>query len=246
MPTYTLLRRFPRKRKRIPQNDGAGDDTDDDAHVDKTAKRPADTPLASFGERQVSFSSFSSSSSSNDDYFIRDINGVWSPHKDSGPLESSQPSSPPKTTLRDDNRSSNSVGYYIFSRPPPVIPHGTLDMVYQEPYYSKPEDVPTIPKVFAGKEFKLASNTLDYLRPFDPAPLGGRCPVEDTNQPRAPSTVHVWTPATLPPTKAQVAAWMKGTPSVDLHKKPQVAQHTQVKRKKKVYVERKLNPTFPS
>jgi hypothetical protein len=102
-------------------------------------------------------------------------------------------------------------------------------MVYQEPYYSKPEDVPTLPKVFSGKEFKLTSNTIDYLRPFDPAPLGGRRPVEGTNQHPASSTVRIWTPVTLPPTKAQVAAWMKETPTADLHKNPRVAQHTQVK-----------------
>ncbi|KAJ0299941.1 hypothetical protein COL516b_008678 [Colletotrichum fioriniae] len=42
------------------------------------------------------------------------------------------------------------------------------DMIYQDAYYSEERDVPARPREYAGREFRLESNTLPYLAEFDP------------------------------------------------------------------------------
>ncbi|KXH58955.1 DNA polymerase family B [Colletotrichum salicis] len=42
------------------------------------------------------------------------------------------------------------------------------DMIYQDAYYSEEKDVPARPREYAGREFRLESNTLPYLAEFDP------------------------------------------------------------------------------
>ncbi|WYZ45546.1 hypothetical protein EsH8_VIII_000862 [Colletotrichum jinshuiense] len=44
----------------------------------------------------------------------------------------------------------------------------TPDVIYQEAYYSEEKDVPIRPREYAGREFRLESNTLPYLADFDP------------------------------------------------------------------------------
>ncbi|KAM0279028.1 hypothetical protein ACHAQH_004810 [Verticillium albo-atrum] len=45
---------------------------------------------------------------------------------------------------------------------------GTPDVIYQNAYYSIESDVPLRPREYAGKEFRLESNTLPFLPDFDP------------------------------------------------------------------------------
>ncbi|GAA5899314.1 DNA-directed DNA polymerase [Sporobolomyces salmoneus] len=40
------------------------------------------------------------------------------------------------------------------------------DVVYKDPYYSKPKDVPSGPREFGGKKFSIEGSTLKYLKPF--------------------------------------------------------------------------------
>ncbi|KAK2064956.1 DNA polymerase family B [Colletotrichum caudatum] len=42
------------------------------------------------------------------------------------------------------------------------------DVIYQDAYYSEEKDVPARPREYAGREFRLESNTLPYLANFDP------------------------------------------------------------------------------
>jgi DNA polymerase zeta len=42
------------------------------------------------------------------------------------------------------------------------------NVLYQDAYYSKDEDVPARPREYAGREFRLESNTVPFLPSFDP------------------------------------------------------------------------------
>ncbi|KAL6858183.1 DNA polymerase zeta [Amphichorda felina] len=42
------------------------------------------------------------------------------------------------------------------------------NVIYQDAFYSKEKDVPTRPREYAGREYRLESNTLPFLPPFDP------------------------------------------------------------------------------
>ncbi|KAF6840655.1 DNA polymerase zeta catalytic subunit [Colletotrichum plurivorum] len=42
------------------------------------------------------------------------------------------------------------------------------DVIYQDAYYSEEKDVPSRPREYAGREFRLESNSLPYLADFDP------------------------------------------------------------------------------
>ncbi|OLN86021.1 DNA polymerase zeta catalytic subunit [Colletotrichum chlorophyti] len=43
------------------------------------------------------------------------------------------------------------------------------DVIYQDAYYSEEKDVPARPREYAGREYRLDSNTLPYLADFDPS-----------------------------------------------------------------------------
>lgn len=45
--------------------------------------------------------------------------------------------------------------------------NGQPDVIYQEAFYSQEKDVPHRPREYAGREFRLESNTLPYLPEFD-------------------------------------------------------------------------------
>lgn len=46
--------------------------------------------------------------------------------------------------------------------------NGLPDVIYQDAYYSQEKDVPPRAREYAGKEFRLESNTLPFLPEFDP------------------------------------------------------------------------------
>ncbi|KAL1840337.1 hypothetical protein VTJ49DRAFT_551 [Mycothermus thermophilus] len=45
---------------------------------------------------------------------------------------------------------------------------GLPDVIYQDAFYSKDEDVPPRPREYAGREFRLDGNSVPYLPEFDP------------------------------------------------------------------------------
>ncbi|EEY15871.1 DNA polymerase zeta catalytic subunit [Verticillium alfalfae VaMs.102] len=94
----------------------------------------------------------------------------------------------------------------------------TPDVIYQDAYYSNESDVPLKPREYAGKEFRLESNTLPYLPDFDPTRVlqgGGR--YEETDSPafdealgdeqRAMCSFRGWEIAQPPPSYREVKIW---------------------------------------
>ncbi|KAF3353165.1 hypothetical protein VdG1_00637 [Verticillium dahliae VDG1] len=94
----------------------------------------------------------------------------------------------------------------------------TPDVIYQDAYYSNESDVPLKPREYAGKEFRLESNTLPYLPDFDPTRVlqdGGR--YEETDNPafdealgdeqRAMCSFRGWEIAQPPPSYREVKKW---------------------------------------
>ena len=75
-------------------------------------------------------------------------------------------------------------------------------MMYQEPYYSDPADVPSRPKAFSGKEFRLISKSAQHLKPVQPK--YSTKSEDEWNH----STVTGWEPATSPPSPNEVRQWL--------------------------------------
>lgn len=95
---------------------------------------------------------------------------------------------------------------YVYNRPPPVLPN-KMPVRYQEPHYSKSADVPSVPRVFSGKEFWIPGNDVKHLKPFNPP---GAQPLQQSidDQRWKRSGIRTWTPATLPPSPKEVQAWL--------------------------------------
>ena len=126
--------------------------------------------------------------------------------------------------------SSSNLTTLVFSRPCPssseiettMSKKGVPDVIYQNAYYSDEADVPDRQREYAGREFKLESNTVPYLPEFDPdgtspATYGQKTPIllnEDQEgkadrKRRRLCKIRRWDLADLPPTKAEVSAWLE-------------------------------------
>ncbi|KAI8219142.1 DNA polymerase zeta catalytic subunit [Colletotrichum sp. SAR 10_86] len=94
--------------------------------------------------------------------------------------------SPPKDSTGTEtllHRAQTALGtfsnkrHFIIGTLPPVLKDITSslkdlqipDAIYQDAYYSEEKDVPPRPREYAGREFRLESNTLPYLADFDPS-----------------------------------------------------------------------------
>jgi len=117
----------------------------------------------------------------------------------------------------------------IFARQPPTIEEvsGTMlqlelpPVIYQDAYYSDEKDVPDRPREYAGKEFKLESNSVPFLPDFDatglsPASFGNKPPVirdkvkEELlyNRQRKRCSFKNWEIAEAPPLSTEVKKWL--------------------------------------
>lgn len=107
--------------------------------------------------------------------------------------------------------SSTTTHSYIYSIPPPIINDHEKKINYQEPYYGKDSDVPTIPKIYANKEFKLVSGSTRHLKSFDTTPYGGQRFISNNiyDSTLNVSSIRTWTPSTLPPSYNEVKEWKK-------------------------------------
>ena len=99
---------------------------------------------------------------------------------------------------------------------------GLPDVIYQDAYYSNEEDVPDRQREYAGREFKLGSNTVPYLPDFDStgessATFGQKLPIlidqaaeeyTDSKRRRRCRIKH-WSIADAPPSKAGVLSWLE-------------------------------------
>lgn len=170
--------------------------------------------------------------SSNEDatsnYFINKTDQIWSSPEDAQTFDShksfqqnkSDPISPVFNSFHDstfqtqvieaatDSFHTNIETKELVYRPvPPRIYKDDLskeDVVYQEPFYSRPSDVPRFPTVFADKEFKLPTIGLPALKEFKS--LYGN---NNTLHTKMPITIKTWTPSKNPPSFKQVQNWMK-------------------------------------
>ncbi|KAK3311463.1 uncharacterized protein B0T15DRAFT_387080 [Chaetomium strumarium] len=98
--------------------------------------------------------------------------------------------------------------------------YGLPDVIYQDAFYSKDNDVPPRPREYAGREYRLGGNTVPYLPDFDPT---GQSPATYGAKPAsAPNlselelayekqqlqcTLRSWEIAEPPPTFAEVSGW---------------------------------------
>jgi DNA polymerase zeta len=100
--------------------------------------------------------------------------------------------------------------------------HGLPDVIYQDAYYSDEKDVPPRPREYAGREFRLESNTLPFLPDFDPtgqswATFGAKPGLGFTErkkadaamyeQQRARCSLRSWEIAEPPPSLSEVKGW---------------------------------------
>ncbi|KAJ5144472.1 hypothetical protein N7526_001980 [Penicillium atrosanguineum] len=95
-------------------------------------------------------------------------------------------------------------------------------VVYQKAYYRDETDVPERPRQYAGREFRLGSDTVHYLPEFDPsanlpATFGDQSPIsfdrekqEKVDQElRESCTARMWEFAPVPPSRSEVVEWFK-------------------------------------
>ncbi|KAJ5918248.1 hypothetical protein N7454_010623 [Penicillium verhagenii] len=100
--------------------------------------------------------------------------------------------------------------------------YGRPSVVYQKAYYSDNTDVPERPRQYAGREFRLESNTIHFLPEFDPsaslpANFGEHCPIilnreqqEIVDQKlRESCTIREWEFAPIPPSRSEVVEWFE-------------------------------------
>ncbi|KFA75353.1 hypothetical protein S40288_02003 [Stachybotrys chartarum IBT 40288] len=123
-------------------------------------------------------------------------------------------------------RYSNAQSYVLAALPPPssslaiTAEDGVPAMIYQDAFYSKEKDVPTRSREYAGREFKLESNSLPYLPAFDPTgtSLASRgmkksgtaiweAAKEGHAKAKKQCTWRSWEYAQPPPTRGEVEQW---------------------------------------
>lgn len=105
--------------------------------------------------------------------------------------------------------------------------HGLPDVIYQNAFYSNEDDVPDRQREYAGRDFRLQSDTVPYLPPFDPTGLtsanyGLTNPVlldreaeeKADRKRRRLCKISEWSIERQPPTKAEVVAWLQQGPQL--------------------------------
>ncbi|KAK4168590.1 hypothetical protein QBC43DRAFT_358394 [Cladorrhinum sp. PSN259] len=92
------------------------------------------------------------------------------------------------------------------------------NVIYQDAFYSKDEDVPPRPREYAGREYRLSGNTVPYLPDFDdtgqsPATFGAEAEFGpdlgemEYEQQKSMCTLRTWEIASPPPTLDEVNKW---------------------------------------
>lgn len=119
---------------------------------------------------------------------------------------------------------------YVFGFLPPradfvqatMMEAGLPSVIYQDAFYSNERDAPERPREYAGREFRIESNTLPYLPRFDatgasPATFGEKAPsaVDRRKEQQAyymrrqRCSFRNWEFAPLPPSRSQVIQYFK-------------------------------------
>ncbi|POR32129.1 DNA polymerase [Tolypocladium paradoxum] len=116
----------------------------------------------------------------------------------------------------------------VFAPPPPSLiecvamsEHDLPDVIYQDAFYSEEKDVPERNREYAGREYRLDSNTVPFLPQFDPtgsSPAASgvvQTPVlgitsldQQLNQQRRDCSWKSWEFALSPPSYQSVKVWL--------------------------------------
>ncbi|KAG0168869.1 DNA polymerase zeta, partial [Apophysomyces sp. BC1034] len=173
--------------------------------------------------------------SSNEDglaYFTRSIQEMWSPVLEEEGGESSFYVDPPKPlSPHDIHRRSRQPSQnilpvvqrkreYRYNHKPPIVIKPVA--VYQEPFYSNPKDVPSIPKTIYGNGFKVLSKNAQHLEELD-VNIGINSNLDQTLWRK--SRIKVWSPVIAPPTTVEVKEWLKKTSTQDKKEINRALQH---------------------
>ncbi|KAF9574465.1 DNA polymerase zeta [Mortierella alpina] len=108
------------------------------------------------------------------------------------------------------NSSCSPSGAFQFSLPPPTTQSllssfpelGLPNSVNQKPYFSNEADVPSKAKVFGGKEFRVQSKGIKFMRPFTSGLDLGKKSVPGKG-------FKFWEPLQSPPSQSEVKRWLK-------------------------------------
>ena len=117
--------------------------------------------------------------------------------------------------------------FYLAARSPPLLDDLRLErdlgigsILHQDAHYGNEEDVPERIREYAGREFKLESNTVPYLPAFEPSTSSnnadskmqiknGRAALEeDYYKARTTCTLMTWEYKDPPPTRLEVERWL--------------------------------------
>ncbi|KAJ5459841.1 DNA polymerase zeta catalytic subunit [Penicillium daleae] len=156
-----------------------------------------------------------------------------------------------KSTIHDsfDFQKDATLGLFKFASPSTrevistMNDFGRPSVVYQKAFYSDDVDVPERPRLYAGREFRLESDTIHFLPDFDPS---GNIPgIFGEHQPstlidrekqeridqqmRESCTARVWEFAPAPPSRSEVVDWFEHI-EASSHK-PSINTTTPVKHK---------------
>ncbi|KAI9781083.1 MAG: DNA polymerase zeta [Geoglossum umbratile] len=104
---------------------------------------------------------------------------------------------------------------------PTIEDYGLPQVIYREPYYSNEKDVPDRPREYAGREFKLESDTAPFLpdfdatRTFDPAiektksRIGKAKEGKDFQHRKRVCRLRGWEISEVPPSRGEVIEWLE-------------------------------------
>ncbi|ORX33427.1 hypothetical protein BD324DRAFT_585143 [Kockovaella imperatae] len=103
---------------------------------------------------------------------------------------------------------SSTAWQFQLKPPDALIVRESVDpeVVYQDPYYSNPSDVPSRPKMFAGRMFALKSNGVNDLADFESSIYG---PISwmKTRQEHTVKGKYGWAFTNVPPRRNEVTNW---------------------------------------
>ncbi|KWU46737.1 DNA/RNA polymerase, partial [Rhodotorula sp. JG-1b] len=107
---------------------------------------------------------------------------------------------------------------YLFAEAPPTSlqaestmeAYGRAKVVYKDPHYSDPADVPRRDREYGGKRFRLRGSTMRFLPAFKHYSAGS-APRSDDSAPKAPRAgrVQTWEFSTAPPSSELALQWLE-------------------------------------
>ncbi|KAJ3294860.1 DNA polymerase zeta [Borealophlyctis nickersoniae] len=148
----------------------------------------------------------------------------------------SSPSQSPHTSQRPPPNLEPPRNIFRLCTPAPTVAsllttlplYNIPPVIYQDPFFSNPRDVPARTKEFAGREFKFVTTDVENLKEFDttqcvagmagatPAASGGKWVkgieywkrVGRLNGPKIPDSVRLWSLANAPPSRKATERWL--------------------------------------